>query len=240
MILHLEERGKGAIGTPLHMLALHRLNLRQMAGVEFPVTSDSWAAYASELEHFAASAGGVPDEIMVNHLRMALYAFTDADLRSETIKAAATVTTAIDVTTAVATAIDTHTLTVMLATRMRDPTAANPRATLAVTDAQTDTLTALYTPSAAQIRPKPGRTSTAAPPPMTTPTTAPSTYGPQRRILRASTGSAAVKAAMAGTTCLSAHCPTSLQPPESAPSPSSSTPKTPSLIPSLGAIPHSS
>ena len=151
MILHLEERGKGAIGTPLHMLALHRLNLRQMAGVEPPVTSDSWAAYASELEHFAASAGGVPDEIMVNHLRMALYAFTDADLRSDTIKAAATVTTAIDVTTAVATAIDTHTLTVLLTTRMRDPTAANPRATLAVTDAQTDTLTALY----AQRRPDP-------------------------------------------------------------------------------------
>ena len=151
VILHLEERGKGAIGTPLHMLAIQRLNLRQMTGVELPVSSDTWAAYASELEHFAASAGGIPDDTMVSHLRMALYAFPDADLRSETIKAAAAVTSPIDVITAVATAIDTHTLTVMLATRMRDPTAANPRATLAVTDAQTDTLTALY----AQRRPDP-------------------------------------------------------------------------------------
>lgn len=124
MILHLEERGKGAIGTPLHMLALHCLNLRQMAGVELPITSDSWAAYASELEHFAANSGGVPDAIMVNHLRMALYAFPDADLLSETIKAAASVTTAIDVTATVATAIDTHTLTALLTARMRDPTTA--------------------------------------------------------------------------------------------------------------------
>jgi hypothetical protein len=143
MILHLEERGKGAIGTPLHMLAIQRLNLRQMTGVELPVSSDTWAAYASELEHFAASAGGIPDDTMVSHLRMALYAFPDADLRSETIKAAAAVTSPIDVITAVATAIDTHTLTAMLTARMRDPTTGmgngNPRATLAVTDAQTDT-----------------------------------------------------------------------------------------------------
>ena len=150
MILHLEKRGKGAIGTPLHMLALHRLNLRQMAGVELPVTPDTWAAYASELEHFAACAGGIPDPTMVCHLRMALYSFQDADLRSEAIiRAAATVNTAIGVTAAVATAIDTHTLAVMLTTRMRDPTTANPHATLAVSDAQTDTLTALY----AQRRP---------------------------------------------------------------------------------------
>ena len=156
MILHLEERGKGAIGTPLHMLALHRLNLRQMAGVELPVSSDTWAAYASELEHFAACAGGIPDPTMVSHLRMALYSFQNADLRSEAIRAAATVNTAVDVTAAVATAIDTHTLTAMLTARMVDPTTAmgnNPRATLAVTDTQTNTLTALY----AQRRPDPSK-----------------------------------------------------------------------------------
>ena len=219
MILHLEERGKGAIGTPLHMLALHRLNLRQMAGVEPPITSDSWAAYASELEHFAASAGGIPDEVMVNHLRMALYAFPDADLRSNTIKAAATVTTAIDVAAAVATAIDTHTLTVdlMLAARMRDPpTAANPRATLAVTDAQTDTLTALY----AQRRPDPpkaGATFDRHPPAhnhadaRTKYVWAAAQDPPSLNWIRSREG-----CDVAGTTCPSARCPASQQHQESA------------------------
>jgi hypothetical protein len=228
MTLHLEERGKGAIGTPLHMLALHRLNLRQMAGVELPITSDSWAAYASELEHFAASAGGVPDAIMVNHRSMALYAFPDAELRSETIRAAASVTTAIDVTATVATAIDTHTLTVMLTTRMRDPTAANPRATLAVADAQTDTLTAMY----AQRRPDPikaGASFDRRPPAhdhadnRTKYVWAATQDPPCLNWIRSREGCDG----RADTTCLSARCPASLQPSESAPSPSSSMPRTP-------------
>ena len=121
MILHLEERGKGAIGTPLHMLSLHRLNTRQAEGIEPPITSATWAAYADELEHFTAGAGGIPEGTMANHLRMALYAIQDPTLLASLVTAASSVAKPIDIISAVAAAIDTHTLTQQLAAQMRGP-----------------------------------------------------------------------------------------------------------------------
>ena len=132
MLLHLEERGKGAQGSPQQILAADRLNTYQRAGPAVPVDSAAWLSYSQQLTALSRTAGD-DDAALMGRLRVSLFHLPAAS-RHGAQTAAASATTPDGITAAISTFLEDESVGRSLAA----PAAPQPAPPATAPDAQRD------------------------------------------------------------------------------------------------------